>query len=143
MKLTTAPEQGRPVELIGMCRFIWPDTLGSEQAGRPYGPDAMTVEESTADGAYVLRAQLHEFHPDDVEIDITDHTLRIRAERRNVTTKVSGDRSYRSEIRCCAYSRTFPLPPAATDRGGRATYRDGIVEVRVPLGDATTPAVAA
>jgi HSP20 family protein len=31
------------------------------------------------------------------------------------------------------FSRTVPLPPTATDKDVEASYKDGILEVRVPI----------
>ncbi|MGN6403667.1 Hsp20/alpha crystallin family protein, partial [Sinomonas sp.] len=41
--------------------------------------------------------------------------------------------SYRSEFRYGSFSRTLPLPEGVTDQDIQATYRDGVLEVRVPV----------
>jgi HSP20 family protein len=68
----------------------------------------------------------------DVEITITDGMLQIHAERRvEDTTKDNG--YSRREIRYGAMSRTLPLPDGTTEEDITATYRNGILEIRVPV----------
>lgn len=83
--------------------------------------EPMRVEEYQEDDALVVKAEMPGLDPDkDVEIDVTDHTLRIRAERRQ-ETKVEEKGRYRSEFRYGCFSRTLPLPSGATDKDVKAT----------------------
>ncbi len=68
----------------------------------------------------------------DVQITVSDHTLHLRAERRE-ETKTEDKGSYRSEFRYGTFSRTVQLPVGATEKDVKATYRDGILEVRIPV----------
>ena len=68
----------------------------------------------------------------DVQISVTDHTLHLRAERRE-ETKTEEKGTYRSEFRYGSFARTVPLPVGATDKDVKATYKDGILEVRIPI----------
>jgi len=67
-----------------------------------------------------------------VEITLVDHALRISAERRQ-SEEHRDKRGYRSEFRYGSFSRTVRLPAGATEKDVKATYKDGILEVRVPL----------
>ena len=69
------------------------------------------IEDFVEDGIYVLRAEMPGIDPDkDVEIHVSDHTLRLRAERRQETT-VDKKGHYRSEFRYGSFTRSVPLPP--------------------------------
>lgn len=97
------------------------------------GATPMRVEEFEEDDAIVVKAEMPGLDPDkDLEIDVTDHTLRIRAERRQ-ETKIEEKGRFRSEFRYGSFARTLPLPVGATDKDVKATYKDGILEVRVPV----------
>jgi HSP20 family protein len=97
------------------------------------GLESMRVEEFEEGDTLVVKAEMPGLDPDkDVEISVTDHTLRIRAERRQ-ESKVEEKGRYRSEFRYGSFARSVPLPAGATDQDVKATYRDGILEVRVPL----------
>ncbi len=111
-----------------LARF-WPDVR------RPFpGGDLMPrVEEFTEGNQLVVRAELAGIDPEkDVEIHVADHTLRIRAERRQETKSEEQGR-YRSEFQYGSFSRSIPLPAGASDQDVKATYKDGILEVRVPV----------
>lgn len=93
----------------------------------------MRVEEGVDDGTYVIRAELPGVDPDkDVEITTANGVVHIQAERRQAEEERQGG-AYRSEFRYGTYSRAFSLPAGVNDRGVKATYKDGILEVRFPV----------
>jgi HSP20 family protein len=99
----------------------------------PEGAEVLRIEEFTEGNELVVRAEMPGIDPDkDVEISITDHTLRLRAERRQ-ETKVEEKGRYRSEFRYGSYVRSVPLPVGATEDDVKASYKDGILEVRIPV----------
>ena len=94
---------------------------------------AIFVEEKVEDGELVVRAELPGIDPDkDVNIHVRDHSLSITAERREETKSEEKGR-YRSEFRYGQFSRVVPLPPDADESNVTATYKDGILEVRMPV----------
>jgi HSP20 family protein len=80
----------------------------------------------------VVRAELPGIDPDeDVELTVTDGMLHIEAERRE--EEETEDKGYvRRELRYGSFSRSLPLPEGATEADITATYKDGILEIRVP-----------
>jgi HSP20 family protein len=91
------------------------------------------VEEFEDEGTRVIRAELPGIDPDkDVEITVEGEYLRIRAERRQ-ETKAEEKGRYRSEFRYGSFSRTLALPAGAVADDVKATYHDGVLEVRVPV----------
>ena len=93
----------------------------------------MRVEEFVADGAHVLRVELPDIDPDkDVQITITDHLLTVSA-RREQRAEQKDAEHFRSEFRYGRYERSFTLPDGVGEKDVTATYRDGILEVRVPV----------
>ena len=95
----------------------------------------MRIEESRQDGQIVVRAEMPGIDPDkDVDVWVADGMLHIsakREERADVTdSKTKG--VYRSEFHYGEFARTLPLPMGVNQDAVKATYRDGILEVRVP-----------
>jgi HSP20 family protein len=91
------------------------------------------VEEFEDDGTRVIRAELPGVDPDkDVEITIEGDELRIRAERRQ-EEKVEEKGRLRSEFRYGSFARRLTLPAGAVADDVKATYHDGVLEVRVPI----------
>jgi HSP20 family protein len=94
----------------------------------------LRVEEYQDEGTLVVRAELPGIDPDkDVEISVADDVLTIRAERKEESEHKEKD-SYRSEFRYGSFLREFALPAGSREAEVTATYRDGVLEVRVPMG---------
>jgi len=102
--------------------------------GRTFGEHfhVMRVEEFLEDDMCVIRAELPEVDPDkDVEISVVDGILHIRAEREERREEDRPD-GYRSEFHYGRFERSIQLPKGATESDVKATYKDGILEIRVP-----------
>jgi HSP20 family protein len=93
----------------------------------------MRVEDYVSEGQYVVRAELPGIDPEkDVEITVDDGVLTVKAERRE--EKKEGGRS---EFRYGSFTRSVTLPTGADEENVAASYRDGILEVRTPIKEAT------
>jgi HSP20 family protein len=93
----------------------------------------MRIEEEMQDGMLVIRAELPGIDPEkDVEIDVTDDRLAIRAERRSEETEKK-EGVVRSEFRYGSLSRIVALPKDTKIDDITATYKDGLLEVKVPM----------
>jgi HSP20 family protein len=113
----------------GMSRWI-PDVFGGQLM-----PDLepIKVEEQREDDALVVRAEVPGLDPEkDVNIEVSDQALRIQAERREQSRDEQKGR-VRSEFRYGSFTRVLPLPFGASEDDVKATYRDGILEVRIPI----------
>jgi len=95
----------------------------------------MRVEQVREDGTLVVRAELPGVDPDkDVEVSVTDGVLHISGKREQRDEKKSKG-NYRSEFRYGEFSRDLALPAGVDPSAVAATYKDGILEVRVPWSD--------
>jgi HSP20 family protein len=113
---------------FGRRLFEWPESWKEMMEG-----STLTVEEFEDDGTLVVRAEMPGIDPDkDVEITVSDNTLMLRAERRS-QTKTEEKKGFRSEFRYGSFTRTVQLPAGATEDDVKATYADGILEVRIPI----------
>ena len=110
--------------------WTWPSV---QQMRRFFDEDDMRVEEFVDNDRLVVRAELPGIDPDrDIEIDVHDHTLRIRAERRQEEHD-EDDGRYHSEFHYGTFTRLVPLASSVSEKDVKASYRDGILEVRVPI----------
>jgi HSP20 family protein len=106
----------------------WPMVFGADWATE----DVIRVDEYREDGDLVIRAELPGIDPDkDVELTVSDTMLHIEAERRH-EEKVEEKGYLRHELRCGSFSRTLPLPAGVAESDVTATYKDGILEIRIP-----------
>lgn len=88
----------------------------------------MPVEDFVEDDQYVVRAELPGVDPDkDVTVTIEDDVLTIRGERHE-------DKKEKNlhEHRYGSFTRSVRVPAGTTPSDVKATYTDGILEVRVP-----------
>jgi HSP20 family protein len=118
-------------------RSFWAEaTRGDRPApddGADRGPAAesgIAVDEYRDGDVHVVRAALPGIDPDrDVELTTVDGELRITVE-----AGPGEDRAYlRRELRRTRATRALPLPERARPGDISAAYRDGILEIRIPL----------
>jgi len=86
--------------------------------------------EETAEG-YVFRADLPGMTEKDVKVSLVGDTLTLRGERRRETESESGN-VHRTERVFGAFERTFTLPAPVRGDQVKASYRNGVLEIRVP-----------
>lgn len=99
----------------------------------------LRVEEFIDEGTLVVRVEVPGVDPEkDVDISVSNGVLTIRAERAERSEKKAKE-SYRSEFRYGSFSRRIVLPASASEDEVTATYTDGVLEVRVPVGDTAAP----
>ncbi len=103
---------------------------------RPFGrwtaEDVIRVDEFRENGALVIKAELPGIDPEkDVELSVSDGLLHIEAERRE--EEKTEEKGYvRQELRYGSFARTLPLPEGVSEADIMASYKDGILEIRVP-----------
>ncbi len=103
--------------------------------------DWMPVEELQEGPDLVVRAELPGIDPEkDVELTIADGVLRIKAHREE-KSEHKGKDGYRSEFHYGSLVRDVVLPSGARQDDVKATYNDGILEVRLPVKDEEKSAV--
>ena len=107
--------------------------------GEAPGEDVIRVDEYRDDDTQVIHAELPGIDPDkDVEISVSGGMLRINAERR-VEEKTETKGYTRHEMRYGSFTRTLPLAEGATEDDIKADYKDGVLEIRVPVAQPTAP----
>ena len=104
-----------------------PDLLWERDGG-----EVLAVDEFVEDGTIVVRAELPGIDPDkDLEVEVADDVLRLSAERHRDEEFAARSFVHR-ELRRGSVRRVLPVPPGTRADTVRATYRDGVLEVRVP-----------
>ncbi|MHB8730269.1 MAG: Hsp20/alpha crystallin family protein [bacterium] len=86
----------------------------------------------------VVRAEMPNVDPSNVDITVTADAVTIKGTVRQEEERK--DRSYyRRELRYGAYVRTLPLPAEVRGGDAKATYKDGVLEVRIPKSERAKP----
>jgi HSP20 family protein len=103
-------------------------------------PEWLRVEEFVEDSTMVVRAELPGIDPEkDVDISVVNGALVVRAQKEEKSEQKEKD-SYRSEFHYGSFVRQIALPSGVDEAQISATYRDGVLEVRVPMGEPIEPA---
>ena len=79
----------------------------------------------------VVKAELPGMEKDNIEVNLTDHTLTIKGEKKK-EEEVKEEKYYRSERSYGAFVRTLELPADVHGDKAKATFKNGILEVRLP-----------
>lgn len=111
------------------------DVLGWLEGDPPFGfrgfglTPYVRVEDFVEDGAYVMRAEMPGIDPDkDIEVKVDGDVLTVRGERR----EEQKDRR-RHEFHYGSFERSVRLPKGAKTEDVKASYVDGVLELRVPI----------
>jgi HSP20 family protein len=75
---------------------------------------------------------------DKISVEVEDRTLTVSAERER-STEVSDERYHRVERRFGSFARTVGLPQGVTEDAIKASYKDGVLEIRVPKPEQVKP----
>jgi len=107
-------------------RLHLPETLVLDE-------DDLRVEEYMEDGTLVIRVEAAGVDPDeDIDLEVSGGRLTIRAERRH--EEEHEDRRYlRREMHYGSFARSLPLPTGVKEEDIKATFADGILEVKIPV----------
>jgi HSP20 family protein len=87
--------------------------------------------------AVVVRADLPGMNADDIEVTVEDGRLAISGERRE-ERREENEGFVRSEISYGTFYRTIPLPDGADENNIAAVFRNGVLEVTVPVSQQDT-----
>jgi HSP20 family protein len=90
------------------------------------------------DDALVLEVELPGVSTDAVSVELHEHILRLSGERTRKPA-VKGGRYQREEGRYGAFQRAFRLPTIVDQAKVQATYKNGVLALRLPKREAARP----
>jgi HSP20 family protein len=106
---------------------FWPSNVGSPP-----------VDIYDAGDAFVLRAELPGCSKDDLSIELKEQTLTLRGERKSAAA-IGEEQYQRRECACGPFQRDFFLPTMIDQDRVTASFKDGILELRLPKSEAAKP----
>jgi len=109
---------------------------GQQNRGNQSWVPPLDVWETESELAYAF--DLPGIPEEQIEIEVHDDTLTVSATREK-TVEENGDRYYRAERRFGSFSRAVGLPQGVDDSKIKASYRDGVLEIRVPKPEEAKP----
>ncbi len=79
----------------------------------------------------VVKAELPGMDKDEIEVNLTDHTLTIKGEKKK-EEEVKDENYCKSERSYGSFMRTLELPTEVHSDKVKATFKNGVLEVRLP-----------
>lgn len=79
----------------------------------------------------VVKAEMPGIKKEDIEVNLTDDTVTVSGEKKK-EEKVEKKDYYRVERSYGSFSRSFRLPKEVQSDKAKATFKDGVLEIRVP-----------
>jgi HSP20 family protein len=102
--------------------------LRSQSAAALWSPDIDVFQRGNE---LVVRADLPGVNPDDVTVEVSDDAITLSGERQEEHREERGG-VYRFERSYGSFFRTIPLPEGAITDQAKASFKDGVLEVRLP-----------
>ncbi len=109
-----------------LFREMIPSSLWREQ-----GAIMPAFDISEADDHFVVKADLPGIDAKNIDISMRGNVLTISGEKRDERTEEKEHYFY-SERQFGSFSRSFTLPSDVKEEGIEATYKDGVLQVKVP-----------
>jgi HSP20 family protein len=101
--------------------------------------ETMKLEERMDGDMFVVRAEMPGINPEtDADVWVADGMVHIKAERTH-EERDEKDGTFRSEFSYGSFHRAVALPKGAVAGDVKATYKDGVLEVRLPVRPADEP----
>ena len=97
-----------------------------------------SVDIKREDGAYLIEVEVPGLSPDKVEVEAHDNVLTIQGSREKESEQEEGN-YLRRERHYGKFVRRFSLPNGTATEQISAQVKDGMLNVRVPDGQATKP----
>lgn len=101
----------------------WPGSVES------YAAPVVDVYEENDD--IVLKAELPGMTKDDIEVNVTDHQLTLKGEKKK-KEEIKEDDYYSCERSFGSFTRILDLPADVQTDKAKASFKDGVLEIRVP-----------
>lgn len=113
--------------------FRWPRLREMEafRFPRELRMQAPTLDMYEEKSDVVVKAEMPGLSKDDIEVTLSDSTLTLKGEKKK-EEEVKEKDYYRCERQYGSFHRTVELPAEVKSDGVRATFKDGVLEIRLP-----------
>jgi HSP20 family protein len=127
-------------DFLGLGSGLSRPFSGRRDLGRSAGQDLWypQVEVRERDGKLVVSADLPGARKEDVHVEIRDKALVLEGERRQESEE-NREGYYRSERSYGRFFRTIPLPDGVNPEQAEASFKDGVLEISLPLPKSEPP----
>lgn len=111
---------------------LFDDMLATDNSDFKNFSKVPAAELSETDDAVNLKLEVPGMNANDLDIQVTEDAVSIRGERKQENITEEND-TKRSEFRYGKFERVIPLPARIQNTDVKADYRDGILNLHLPL----------
>jgi HSP20 family protein len=91
-----------------------------------------SLESFVDDGKFIVRLDVPGVDPKDIEVNVVEGMLNVRAKREE-TQEIKKKDFIRREVRYGSFERTMALPKGVKPEDVKASYGDGVLELTAPM----------
>jgi len=100
----------------------------------PFPSGAFPVEVRETEDEYIITAELPGVKKEQIRLNILPNYVSISVENKEMETKEDlNNHFFQRKVSQQKLSRTIPLPAAINEKLVKASYRDGLLTIRIPL----------
>lgn len=116
-----------------MWRRPFPSLFGRDRwlPIRPLSMRMPSIDVYEEKDSVVVKAELPGMKKEDIEVNLAEETLTIKGEKKE-DTEVKEDDYYRRERSYGSFSRSVGLPCEVKGDAIKASFKDGVLEIRMP-----------
>ena len=92
----------------------------------------MKIDVKEDDKAFTVKADIPGVKKEDIQVDIDDDRVSLRAEVKKEKEEKKGEKTVYSERAYGMVSRSFTLPVAVDTKDAKAEYKDGVLNLTLP-----------
>ena len=92
----------------------------------------MKLDVKEDEKGYTVQAEVPGVRKEDIQIDIDGNQVSVRAELKKEREEKKGEKTVYSERSYGMVSRSFTLPVEVDEKGAKAEYRDGVLNLLLP-----------
>lgn len=109
--------------------FWYPSFFRRGRQAQMWSPQVDVMEK---EGELVVKADLPGIRREDLSVEVTEGMLTLRGERRQEEER-EDEGFYRMERSYGTFLRTIPVPAGIDPEQVKARFRDGVLEIRMPM----------
>ena len=111
---------------------FWVKPLAFPAAFPTEGELKMKLDVKEDEKSYTVQAEVPGVKKEDIQIDIDGNQVSVRAELKKEKEEKKGEKTVYSERSYGMVSRSFTLPVEVDEKGAKAEYKDGMLNLVLP-----------
>ena len=125
------------IDLQSNINRLFNMSLGGRGAAQPvaWTPNVDIYKE---DDSFVMKTELPGLQKEDIDVSVQDNVVTLKGEKK-YEKEIDEENYYHSERSFGSFQRSFELPAPVEREKVKASFKDGVLEVKLPLAEEAKP----